>query len=133
MRQLVLGKRQLHDVLGQHVDKGVDTAGFRIPAQKVERQRPAEVKVQGPQDLGLHLLDVGLGEGLVGDVDVVAHVGRVHLLVLGGDEHRGHPDQLELLSADRTKRVLKEFQLLMNVNNFDNKDLPGGTCPRHQR
>ena len=41
VHQVVLQDGQLHDILGEGVDVGVDAAGLRVAAQEVERQRSA--------------------------------------------------------------------------------------------
>ena len=62
----------------------------------MERQRTAEVEVERLQQLALHPADVLLRVRVVRDVDEVADLRREHLLVLGGDEHRRHAEQLQL-------------------------------------
>lgn len=48
----------------------------------------------------LHVEDFGFGVGAVADVDEVAELGGVDLLVLGSDEEGRDADELELGAAD---------------------------------
>ena len=61
---------------------------------------PGEVEAEDLEDEMLHPEDLPLVVRVVGDVDELPHVGRVDLLVLAGDEHRGGPDQLQLGPLD---------------------------------
>eukprot|EP00047_Mylnosiga_fluctuans_P020829 m.96821 g.96821 ORF g.96821 m.96821 type:complete len:362 (+) comp8646_c0_seq2:120-1205(+) len=90
----------LHEVLGQRVHLRVCVARAREAAQKVQGQRRAEVEVELAQHQGLHLEDFRLGVRIVGNVDKVADLGRVHLLVLRGDEHGRDADELQLVALD---------------------------------
>ena len=47
------------------------------------------------EDQVLHPEDLPLSVSVIGDVDKLRHIGRVDLLVLGSDEHRGGADQLQ--------------------------------------
>ena len=59
-----------------------------------------EIEAKHLEDQVLHPEDLLLVVRVVGDVDELPHVGRVDLLVLAGDEHRGGPDQLQLGPLD---------------------------------
>lgn len=61
---------------------------------------PGEIEAKDLEDEVLHPEDLPLVVRVVGDVDELPHVGRVDLLVLAGDEHRGGPDQLQLGPLD---------------------------------
>ena len=71
------------------------------PPEKVEGDGLAEIEAESTNDLQLHLPDLGLGVGVVGDVDKVGTCWGVDLLDLGGEEHGGHTDQLQLRPGDR--------------------------------
>ena len=54
-----------------------------------------EVEIKHPDDPELHLSDLSLGVGVVGDVDKVSGTRRVHLFYLGHEEHGSHTNQLK--------------------------------------
>ena len=69
--------------------------------EKVEGDWLTQVKVQSSDDSQLHLSDLSVGVGVVSDVDKVGTCWGVNLLDLGGEEHGGHTDQLQLRPGDR--------------------------------
>ena len=92
--------RQQWFLLGESVGGGLHTPGLAGPPEEVERQRTAQVEVEDGQNPDLHLQDVSLGVGPVGDVDEVLHLGSVDFFVLSSDQHRGHTHELELAATD---------------------------------
>ena len=86
---------QLHEVRREHE---VPRVALRRLAEALEvgalrRDREAEVEL-GEDEL-LHLDDLLARVGVVADVDVVADLGGVDLLVLSSEHQRRHPDQLQ--------------------------------------
>ena len=69
---------------------------------------PGERELERGDDVDLHLEDLPVSVGLVGDVDKVAQLGRVHLLVLGGDEEAGDAHQLHVAGAQVGQALLKK-------------------------
>ena len=63
--------------------------------------RAVELKVQRVHDLQLHLEDLVLREGILGDLHEISDHGRVELVNLAGDEHSCYAQQLELQDLDR--------------------------------
>ena len=99
----------------------------------MQRQRAAETEADRVQDYTLHLANIRLGVRIVCDVFKVADFGRVHLLVLGGDEHRRHADQLQPLPIDvvQLKRVAtyerQTYQLELTNSHVLNENLSRAT------
>ena len=107
---VVLGERDLDSIHAEHVEAllGGDTDAGRVPAgagldeagQEVVGGRGGDLELQPVEDRLLHGEDLVLGVGAVADEDEVADLGGPDLLVLGGDEHGGDPDELEVLPGD---------------------------------
>ena len=98
MGHLVVRKGQLHGVLGQGMGQGVNITRLRISPKKVEGEGSPQFEIDGAQNSELHFANLRFGVSAVRDVHEVADLGRVHLLVLGCDEHGGHAHQLKLLA-----------------------------------
>ena len=107
---VVLGKRDLDGVHAEHVEAllGRDPdaalvragAGLDEAGQEVVGGRGRDLELKLVKDGLLHGEDLVLGVGAVADEDKVADLGGPDLLVLGGDQHRGDPDELEVLPRD---------------------------------
>ena len=98
MGHLVVRKGQLHGVLCQGMGQGVNITRLRISPKEVEGEGSSQFKINGAQNPKLHFANLRFRVGAVRDVHEVADLGRVHLFVLGGDEHGGHAHQLKLLT-----------------------------------
>lgn len=99
------GGTQTGDVRKQTVESCTKPAATHLvdlggPPEELQGEGPAQLELQHPQDLHLHLPDLGGGVGPVRHIGEVRDLGRVHLLVLGGQEHGRHAHQLQLLLGD---------------------------------
>ena len=130
-------KRHFHEEFGEVVLFGVDTGGFGVATEEVQRQRLTQVEVERPQDVQLHLTDLQRRVGVVGDVNEVVDLGRVHLLVLGRDPHATDANQLQLLALDvaatmrkitiqdghrQIKGLLQKTEALVNLGRSERED-----------
>lgn len=85
----ILDSGQLNDVLGHQILRVVwlgVMGGLGETAQKQQRRRSPHLEVELLQDVLLHAQDLFLGVRVVGDVHELGHLGRIHLLVFGGQE-----------------------------------------------
>lgn len=62
----------------------------------METEWVPEAVVQDFEHVSLHAADAVTAVGAIGDEDKVVDLRGVHLLVLAGNEHGCHSDQLEL-------------------------------------
>ena len=63
-------------------------------------ERPGEIEAESVEDPQLHLADLPRTVGVVSDINKVIDLRSVHLLHLAGQEHGGHPHQLQLVTSD---------------------------------
>ena len=68
--------------------------------EELQRSRHRHLELEGVEHHRLHLQDLPTRISAVGDVDEVADLREVDLLVLGGEEHARDADELEALARD---------------------------------
>lgn len=120
MAESVFGQSELHQVLGQCVVEHVHLVedlgcGLRVPAQEVERQRPAESEIQFLKHPAFHGQHVLACVRLIRHVDKVVDLWCPRLLELGRDEHGGEANQLQLSPVD-SRINLKKPRLTNRTN-----------------
>lgn len=97
MRRAVIDAGHLDQILRAQVVLVGGLGSLGIAPQKVRGQRLAQMEVQHLHDLLLHVEDLFLLVGVVGDVDEVIDVWGKQFFVLGGNEHGRHANQLQFL------------------------------------
>jgi len=100
LQESVVQKTDLHKVLGEGPRLEVVLVCLGNSPQEVHRIGVRQVVVQSREDEPFGTKNLFLSEAIVGDVAEVLNVRRENLLVLGGNEHRSHTDQLELIQHD---------------------------------
>lgn len=129
LEELVVLKGELDEVLGQVSEGGGGAGDLGESLGEAVGGRDGEVELKGVEHDALHSQDLLSGVSLVGDVNKVTHLRGVDLLVLGGDEHGGTADQLELGAGDsatleesiddvdgQVKRLFAELELEVDLD-----------------
>ena len=75
-------------------------SSFGIATKEMQWERSAQVEVECLQNAALHAANVCVRVRVVGDVLEVADLRRVHLLVLGRNQHGRDTNQLQLRALD---------------------------------
>ena len=96
-QKLVLLLRTLDEVRRKETRPRVRAGRLDVAVEEDERRRDGDAKFEGVEHVRLHLKDLLARIRAVSDVHEVPHLRRVDLLVLGGEEHRCHAHELQLL------------------------------------
>ena len=100
LEHVVVDEGELKKVGGEEQELGVSLGSLAEALEEGALGRDGEAELELGKDELLHLEDLLTGVSIVADVDIVAHFGRVDLLVLGGNHERGDSNELEALAGN---------------------------------
>jgi len=112
LEHAVLLKHTFAKVESQLFRRIASAAGLEVAFGEDHRGGNGELETQRVENQALHLQNLSARVGAIGDVHKISNFREVDLLVLGGEEHAGHADELQSLSGD-------DFALQKSVDEID--------------
>ena len=94
----------VQDEAGELNDPLIGMSCLQVPHEEAMGAGDGDLVVKSLEDPLLRLQDLVSGVGPIADVDKIPELGRVDLLVLGGDQKAGNTDELELGTLDLLDR-----------------------------
>ena len=114
-------------------DLATHLSSFRIATKEMQRKRSAQVEVECLQNAALHAADVCVRVRVVSDVLEVADLRRVHLLVLGRNQHRRDANQLQFGALNPLNLKCRRPRLRENQWGLCEGQSSSATCRKRSR